>query len=346
MDAFYASVEQRDRPEYRDRPVIVGGSPTGRGVVCTASYEARRFGVGSAMPASQAVRLCPDAVFLRPDFPRYSRVSRQVREIFERFTDRIEPLSLDEAYLDVTVNKAGEPSATRVAQSIRAAIADELHLSASAGVAPNKFVAKVASDHDKPDGLVVVPPSDVAAFVRELPVRRLPGVGPVTEKALKRYGIRVCSDFLTHDEATLHEWFGGAGRRYFEMACGIDRRPVEPNGTRKSISIEDTFSRDLETIEEALEELDHLCARLEERLARLDLTGRAVTLKVKFSDFRICTRSRTLERVVRERDEILAVVTELLAETDVGRRPVRLLGVGLTGLDGEIGGRQGTFGFG
>lgn len=346
MDAFYASVEQRDRPELRGRPVVVGGSPSGRGVVCTASYEARRFGVHSAMPAARAVRLCPDAVFLRPDFERYVRESRRVRAVFDRFTDRVEPLSLDEAYLDVTENKVGEPSATRVAEAIRAAIATEIGLTASAGVAPNKFVAKVASDARKPDGLLVVPPSRVEAFVRDLPVRRVPGVGPVTERTLRRRGIRTCGDFLRHDEETLREWFGSGGRRFARFARGIDPRPVEPNGVRKSISIEDTFARDLESDEAVAQELDLLCERLAERLVRHDLSGRTVTLKVRFEDFSTVTRSRTLDRMLGGKGELLAAAASLLSETEAGRRPVRLLGVGLSGLEGRVGGRQATFGFG
>lgn len=346
MDAFYASVEQRDRPELRGKPVIVGGTPSGRGVVCTASYEARRYGIRSAMPATQAARLCPDGVFLRPDFERYLAVSRQVREIFHRFTDLVEPLSLDEAHLDVTENKVREPSATRIAEAIRAAISGELHLTASAGVAPNKFVAKVASDVNKPDGLLVVPPSAVEAFVRDLPVRRIPGVGPVTERSLKRVGIRTCRDFLDHDEQTLREWFGPSGRRFRNLARGIDPRPVEPNNVRKSVSIEDTFGRDLESMEESLVELDLLCERLAERLIRHDLTGRTVTLKVRYDDFRTVTRSRTLDHVVREKRALVEATAALVTETEIGRRAVRLIGVGVSGLEGSIGGRQGTLGFG
>lgn len=336
MDAFYAAVEQRDRPELRGRPVVVGGSPKSRGVVCTASYEARRFGVRSAMPCAKAYRMCPEAVFVPPDFRRYRAVSEQIHEIFRRYTDLVEPLSLDEAYLDVTSNHPGIPTATEVAKHIRADIRAETGLTASAGVAPNKFLAKVASDLRKPDGLAVIPPSKVAEFVRTLPVRKVPGVGRVTEAACLRRGIRTCGDFLAYDPERLATWFGTSGPWFHRLAQGIDPRPVVVDQVRRSCSIEDTFPRDLLRVAEALAALEELATGLERRLAVEDIRGRTVTLKVKYGDFQATTRRRTLDEHVRDRDTLVAVARELLATTDVGRRPVRLLGIGVSHLDIEL----------
>lgn len=335
MDAFYASVEQRDRPELRGKPVIVGGSPNSRGVVCAASYEARAFGVHSAMPCSQAFRRCPDGVFLSPDFTKYTTVSRQIREIFLSVTDLVEPLSLDEAFLDVTENALGEPSATRVAEEIRRRIAATTDLTASAGVAPNKFLAKVASDMRKPDGLFVVRPQDVEGFVRELPVRKVPGIGRVTEKNCKAQGIHVCGDFLRFTEEELIDRFGRSGRWFFHLARGIDHRPVSSDGVRKSQSVEDTFATDLTTRDQVRAELARLADVLERRLSRSDTRGRTVVLKVKYSDFTIVTRSRTLELPVQTRDALLHEGLDLLDTTEVGTRPIRLLGIGVSNLVGQ-----------
>ncbi len=336
MDAFYASVEQRDRPELRGLPVVVGGPPRSRGVVCTASYEARAFGVRSAMPCAQAYRLCPDAVFLPPDFARYSQVSTQIREIFHRYSDLVEPLSLDEAYLDVTTNKVSSPSATWIAAAIRRDIRQETNLTASAGVAPNKFLAKVASDFRKPDGLTVVSPDRVEAFVRELPVRKIPGIGKVTEERCHRFGIRTCADFRDHPVERLAEWFGSAGPMFHRLAFGDDDRPVVADAIRKSCGIEDTFAQDLRTREQATAALATLAEGLERRLVREDARGRTVTLKVKYSDFKSVTRSRTLEYRVQTADIILPIAIELLDDTEVGRRPVRLLGIQVSHLDTEL----------
>ncbi len=346
MDAFYASVEQRDRPELRGLPVVVGGSPRSRGVVCTASYEARKFGIRSAMPSSQAHRRCPDAIFLPPDFERYARVSREIRAIFLRYTHLVEPLSLDEAYLDVTSNLVGASTATEVAEAIRRDIARETELTASAGVAPNKFLAKVASDMRKPNGLTVVPPSDVEAFVRALPVRKVPGVGRVTEQALKQRGIHRCADFLRFGERELIEWFGSPGRWYFRLARGIDHRPVEPGAERKSVSIEDTFPRDLTRREQAEAALWDLCTGLEQRLVRHALAGRTIFLKVKYADFRVVTRRRSCDGAIHDAAECFAIVRSLLDKTDVGARPIRLLGVGVSHLLSARGPCQGTLPFG
>lgn len=332
MDAFYASVEQLDQPSLRGKPVIVGGSPQSRGVVCTASYEARVFGVRSAMPCSQAYRLCPQGLFVAPNFARYKELSRQIQSIFRQYTDLVEPLSLDEAYLDVTHNKRALPTATAVAQSIREAIKENTGLTASAGVAPNKFLAKIASDMDKPDGLFVISPRRVNKILQDLPVRRIPGVGPVTEKRCISRGIRVATDFLKHSEAELEAWFGSVGPRYLKLAQGIDHRPVRPSRTRKSISVEDTFQQDITSIDHALSMLDKLAGKLEERLKNFGSPGYTLTLKVKYADFEQKTRSRTVDWPIWKHSDLLGLSQELLASTDIGVRPIRLLGIGLSQL--------------
>lgn len=340
MDAFYAQVEQRDRPELRGRPVVVGGMPNSRGVVATASYEARPFGVHSAMPAAQAARLCPDAVFLRPDFAKYKQVSRQLRAVFERYTDLIEPVSLDEAYLDVTEDALGIGSATLVAQRIVGEIWDVTGLSASVGAGPNKFVAKVASDLEKPRGFVIVPPERVAAFVRDLPVGKIPGVGPVGRRRLEARGIATCSDLLSQDERQLVGWFGSWGTRLSELARGVDRRPVVASRTRRSCSVEETFPRDLSGVPAARAVLERLAGELEGRLRKAGVTGRTVTLKVRYADFSTVTRRRTLTRAVRAGDDLAAEAVALLDQTEVAERPIRLLGVGVSSLEDPAGPRQ------
>ncbi len=291
MDAFYASVEQRDDPELRGKPVIVAWRGN-RSVVCAASYEARRFGVRSAMPAVRAERLCPDAVFVPPDFTRYRTVSRLAREIFKRHTDLVEPLSLDEAYLDVTENKTGLPTATRVASAIREQIRQELSLTASAGVAPNKFLAKLASDWRKPDGLFVIQPEEVGTFLLPLPVGRLPGVGKVTEEKLEKLGIKTVSNLRGLDLPMLEGQFGRYGVRLYELSRGIDNSQVVPNRPPKSISAEDTFEHDVplsetEPMIRSLTEKVWSASRKESRVPR------TVVLKLKTSDFNILTRSHT-----------------------------------------------------
>src|ERR1700761_4079168 len=287
MDAFYASVEQRDDPKLQGRPVVVAWRGN-RSVVCAASYEARRFGVRSAMPAVRAERLCPEAIFVPPDFVRYRAVSRAVREIFHRYTDIIEPLSLDEAYLDVTENKIGLPTATRVAKAIRQQIRDELHLTASAGVAPNKFLAKIASDWRKPDGLFVIQPDDVPTFLPPLPVGRIPGVGKVTEDRLKQIGVQTVGDLQALDAAVLEARFGKYGHRLYELARGIDHNVVIPDRPTKSISAEDTFERDI-----PLAETGELIARLAQKVwsasRHESRIARTVVLKLKTSEFNILT---------------------------------------------------------
>ena len=335
MDAFYASVEQRDDPRLRGRPVVVGGPPQSRGVVAAASYEARRFGIHSAMASAQAYRLCRDAVFVTPHFSRYSEVSRQIHEIFARYTDLIEPLSLDEAYLDVTQNRRDLPYATTVAKEIRAAIFAETELTASAGVAPNKFLAKVASDHNKPNGLCVVTPDRVEEFLRDLPVRKVPGVGPVTAERLERLGVKLVPDLLRVDAMELHRHFGRWASSLRDLAQGIDPRAVESDRERKSVSIEDTFEHDVASRDEARRRITALAEGLEDRLRRSGFRGRTVTLKVKYFDFRQITRSRTHREAITSRSDLLDTALRLIDETEIGAVPIRLLGLGVShGDDG------------
>lgn len=339
MDAFYASVEQRDRPELRGKPVVVGGKASERGVVCTASYEARRFGVKSAMATAEAVRLCPSAIVLPPDFPRYQAASEALHEIFRRHTTLVEPLSLDEAYLDVTAcvitgdGHATGTSATHIARAIRAAVRDELHLSASAGVAPNKFLAKVASDMHKPDGLTVIRPEQAAEFARALPVRKVPGIGPRTEELCLRYGLKLCGDFLRHSEDQLRRWFGIQGPSFLLLACGIDERPVECERERTSIGIEETFVKDIEGLPACVQALGPLADGLWQRMCAAEVRGRTLTVKVKYGDFTRCTRSRSLSETPTGAAAILDYAVPLLRNTDIAFRRVRLLGLQLSKLE-------------
>lgn len=329
MDAFYASVEQRDDPKLRGKPVVVAWRGN-RSVVCAASYEARRFGVRSAMPALRAERLCPEAIFLPPDFARYRAVSRQSREIFKRHTDLVEPLSLDEAYLDVTQNKTGLATATRVARTIRAQIWEELNLTASAGVAPNKFLAKIASDWRKPNGLFVIQPDDVDAFLPPLPVGRLPGVGKVTEMRLAEIGVKTVGDLRAFEIADLDKRFGRHGLRLYELARGIDLSAVVPDRPTQSISAEDTFERDV-----PLAETEPLIRRLAEKTwassRKETRTARTVVLKLKTSDFRILTRSLTPPSPPATCDELTSIALSLRDRVDLGPGQLyRLVGVGLS----------------
>lgn len=334
MDAFYASVEQRDRPELRGRPVVVGGPPQSRGVVCTASYEARVFGVRSAMPSAEAFRRCPQAVFLPPDMERYQAVSRQIQAVFASYTDKLEPLSLDEAYLDVSEDARGIGSATLTAAAIRREVLEATRLTVSAGVAPNKFLAKVASDLEKPDGLTVIPPERIEAVLATLPVRRVPGVGKVTAEVCKRHGIEFACDFLRFPEEELVTWFGSQGVQLRALAAGIDVRPVRGGRERLQVSVEDTFPVDLVGREQARGQLERLAQTLAGRLARKGLRGHTLTLKLTFADFQKISRRRTLGLPLSEASELLALGEELLWETDVAERPIRLLGLGLSKLEG------------
>jgi len=329
MDAFYASVEQRDDPQLRGKPVVVAWRGK-RSVVCAASYEARRFGVRSAMPAVRAEHLCPGAVFLPPDFPRYRAVSREVREIFKRHTDLIEPLSLDEAYLDVSENKTGLPTATQVARTIREQIRTELHLTASAGVAPNKFLAKIASDWKKPDGLFVIQPKEVDSFLLPLPVGRLPGVGKVTEEKLKSLDVQTVADLRKMDLAMLERRFGRYGVRLYELARGIDKSEVVPDRPTQSISAEDTFEQDVPLAEtepmiRSLAEKTWAASRKELRLAR------TVVLKLKTSEFKILTRSHTPHAPLSSCEELITIALSLRERISLGpEQRFRLVGVGLS----------------
>ena len=315
MDAFYASVEQRDNPDLRGKPVIVAWQAK-RSVVCAASYEARSFGVHSAMPAVRAERLCPHAIFVAPDFTRYRAVSQSVREIFKRHTDLIEPLSLDEAYLDVTENKTGLPTATLVARTIREQIRHELNLTASAGVAPNKFLAKLASDWRKPDGLFVIQPEDIDAFLLPLPVGRLPGVGKVTGEKLAKLGIKTVGDLRTFDLRVLEDHFGRYGRRLHELAHGIDDNKVIPDRPTQSISVEDTFEHDV-----PLAETEPMIRRLAEKLwsasRKESRIARTVVLKMKTSEFKILTRSHTPDTPPSSCEELTDIALALRERVDL-----------------------------
>ena len=329
MDAFYASVEQRDDPSLRGKPVVVAWRGN-RSVVCAASYEARRYGVRSAMPAVRAERLCPEAIFVPPDFVRYRAVSRHTREIFKRHTDLIEPLSLDEAYLDVTENKTGLATATRVARAIREQIRQEMNLTASAGVAPNKFLAKIASDWKKPDGLFVIQPEDVDAFLPPLPVGRLPGVGKVTEARLEKIGVRTVGDLRAQSGEQMQAQFGRQGTRLYELAHGIDESLVVPDRPTQSISAEDTFEHDL-----PLAETELLIRRLAEKTwaasCKQSRVARTVVLKLKTSDFRILTRSLTPVSPPASLDELTGIALALRERVNMdAQQRFRLVGVGLS----------------
>jgi DNA polymerase-4 len=332
MDAFYASVEQRDNPELRDKPVVVAWKGS-RSVVCAASYEARTFGVRSAMPAVRAQRLCPEAIFVPPDFTRYRAVSHNVRQIFERHTDLIEPLSLDEAYLDVSQNKNGLATATLVARTIREQIRQELNLTASAGVAPNKFLAKLASDWRKPDGLFVIPPDDVDRFLLPLPVGFLPGVGKVTGEKLEKLEVRTVGDLRGLDRSSLEQQFGRFGLRLYELARGVDPSEVVPDRPTKSVSAEDTFEQDVpidetEPMIRQLAEKVWAASRKESRIAR------TVVLKLKTSEFKILTRSHTPSSPPYTCEELTEIALMLREKVDLGpKQRFRLVGVGLSNFE-------------
>jgi DNA polymerase-4 len=334
MDAFYASVEQRDHPEYRGKPLVVGGLPEGRGgVVATASYEARQFGIRSAMSSKQALQLCPHALFVRPRFEAYKEVSAKIREIFSRYTDLIEPLSLDEAYLDVTEDKLQIGSAIAIAEQIKAAIKEELQLTASAGISINKFVAKIASDINKPDGLKFIGPSAVEAFMEQLPVEKFFGVGKVTAAKMRAMGLFRGADLKKLSEKELVRHFGKSGSFYYRIVRGIDHREVQPHRERKSLAAEDTFSHDLLSLEEMETELDRIAALVYGRLQRSQLKGRTLTLKVKYNDFKQITRNRSFPVPLSEQGNIAATAKELLKLTFVEGQQVRLLGIAISNFD-------------
>jgi DNA polymerase-4 len=335
MDAFYASVEQRDNPEYRGKAIVVGGSPVGRGgVVATASYEARKFGIHSAMSSKKALQLCPQVIFIRPRFEVYKETSRQIREIFYRYTDLIEPLSLDEAYLDVTEDKQQIGSALDIATLIKAAIKSEVGLTASAGVSINKFVAKIASDMNKPDGLTFIGPSKVEAFMEKLPVEKFHGVGKVTSERMKAKGLHTGADLKKLTEGELVKLFGKTGRFFFKIVRGIDDREVQPHRETKSVGAEDTFPYDLTEIKEMDAELVKIADILAARLTRNGLKGRTITLKIKYHDFKLATRSQSLTEGVADAETIMKTVRVLLEASDADGKKIRLLGISLSNFDG------------
>lgn len=352
MDAFYAAVEQRDRPELRGKPVIVGGSPESRGVVSTASYEARKFGVHSAQPASQAKRLCPQGIFLRPNFEKYEIASRQIRQVLRNYTDTLQPVSLDEAYLDVTENKLRIKDPVELARLIKQNIFALTRLTASAGIGPNKFLAKIASDMKKPDGLVAVYPEDAISFLEPLAVRKIPGVGPVTEAKLHRLGIQTCGDLLLKSREALTDAFGKFGLDLYDMARGVDESPVIVYAPPQQIGSEETFEKDLTDLKPMEGHLREIAGIVAARLSEEGLRGRTVTLKVKYADFTQITRSITLREKIHDAGEIARQAISLLrTKTDAGRpapaaqdsldiagrsavrsgqRKVRLLGISLS----------------
>jgi len=332
MDAFYASVEQRDNPSLRGKPVAVGGDPSQRGVVAAASYEARAFGVRSAIPMARAVRLCPSLVIVRPDFSRYRAASNAVFELFRAVTPLVEPLSLDEAYLDVTENAWGEALGRVVAQRLKVQIRETIGLTASAGVAPNKFLAKIASAWKKPDGLTVIPPERVEHFLQKLPVDALWGVGPVTAGRLRERGIARLIDVRAADEAALHDAVGSQTEWLRQLAAGIDDRPVVPNRAAKSCGNENTFSQDLTDLGEIRATIDEMARDDAAWLERKALVCRTVTIKVRYSDFTTITRSHSQLPATRNPDLLAARARTLLDRTEAGQRPIRLLGVSVHNL--------------
>jgi DNA polymerase IV len=334
MDAFFASVEQRDNPDLRGKPVAVGGGGA-RGVVAAASYEARKFGVRSAMPGMTARRLCPQLIFVRGRFEAYREVSNQIRAIFREFTPHVEPLSLDEAYLDVTEDLRGIGSATRIAELIRGRIREETGLTASAGVSYNKFLAKLASDQNKPDGLCVIRPGQGAAFVQSLPVRRFHGVGPRGAEKMARLGIETGADLAARDIAWLRENFGSFADYLYRAARGIDLRAVRANRIRKSLGSERTFTEDLSSGPALREALDNIIDIVWPQIEERQLQGRTITLKMKYTDFQLATRARSLPQPVAGKAEFSRVARALLDEQLPLPLPIRLMGLTLSSLEGE-----------
>jgi DNA polymerase-4 len=332
MDAFYASIEQRDNPALRGQPIVVGGRPEGRGVVAAASYEAREFGVRSAMPMARAVRLCPQLLIVRPDFEKYRAASQQVMAILRDCTSLVEPLSLDEAYLDVTENRWGEPLASAVAKRLKKRILEETGLTASAGVAPNKFLAKIASGWRKPDGLTVIAPQRVERFLQELPVEALWGVGPVTARKLREAGIERLVQVRDADPAQLARLVGSMADWLRRLSYGDDPRPVEPHRPAKSSSSENTYAEDLTDPQAIRAEIDRMARENADWLARKRLAAKSIDIKVRYDDFSTVTRSHTLSQPTSDADVIASWATLLLEKTEAGKRPVRLLGAGVHGL--------------
>ncbi len=332
MDAFFASIEQKDTAALQGKPVIVGGSPQSRGVVAACSYEARRFGIHSAMPCARAARLCPHAVFVRPRMGRYKEISLKIMEIFHQYTSLVEPLSLDEAYLDVTDNNYGNPSATRIAEEIRSQIFRELQLTASAGISFNKFLAKIASDVNKPNGITTIPPDKALEFLASLPVRKFHGVGSATERKMHQLGITTGHELRQWPEDQLIRHFGKFGTFFHDIVRGIDNRPVEPQRTRKSIGCETTLATDTDDIGTIHRILADLAEELEYSLQKRGIGGYNLTLKVRYLDFITITRSITVKTPLFDSRDILALLPALLSATAAGTRKIRLLGLSLSKL--------------
>ncbi len=333
MDAFYASVEQLDNPELIGKPVAVGGGSK-RGVVSAASYEARKFGVRSAMSGVLAQKLCPELIFVKPRFERYTELSQKIRKIFYEYTDLVEPLSLDEAYLDVTENKKGNPSATLIAQEIRQKIKDELGLNASAGISINKFVAKVASDVNKPNGQKTVPPEEVLPFLEKLNIKKFYGVGKVMKEKMYLHGIFTGNDLKQKSIEFLEEHFGKSGAFYYEVVRGIQKSSVKPSHTRKSLAAERTFNENISSEIFMLERLEGIAEEVERRLVKSKVAGKTVTLKIKYSDFTLQTRSKTLPFFISNKELILENVKDLLFQSSL-KNSVRLLGISISNLNNE-----------
>ncbi|MFY0712245.1 DNA polymerase IV [Seonamhaeicola sp. NFXS20] len=333
MDAFYASVEQMDNPKLKGKPIAVGGGGK-RGVVSAASYEARKFGVKSAMSGRLAAKLCPELIFVRPNFERYSEISKRIRKIFFDYTDLVEPLSLDEAYLDVTKNKKGNPSATLIAKEIRNRILNEIGLTASAGISINKFIAKVASDYNKPNGQKTVNPEEVIEFLEQLDIRKFYGVGKVTAEKMYQKGIFTGADLKQKSLEYLDANFGKSGRYYYHIVRGIHTSEVKPHRTRKSLAAERTFSENLSSEVFMLEKLDQIATEVSKRLTKSNVAGKTVTLKIKYSDFTLQTRSKTLPYFIKNKSVILETAKELLYQEKL-QNSVRLLGISLSNLNTE-----------
>jgi DNA polymerase-4 len=335
MDAFFAAVEQRDNPRFRGKPVIVGGDPNRRGVVATASYEARRFGIHSAMPCAWAYRRCPHAIFIRPRFEVYRQVSKQVQRLLRDYSELVEPLSLDEAYVDLSDSRRHGGSATRIAQEIRRRIVEDTGLTASAGVSYNKFLAKLASDLDKPDGLTVITPEQGPAFAAALEIGKFHGIGRATERRMRALGIVTGADLCQWPLERLQESFGKSARYYYDAARGIDDRPVQNRRERKSIGSETTFDQDLADKDEMISVLERLASDVLTSLKARGLWARTLTIKVRYADFESITRSRTLDDPIRDMETLKPWLAFLLAKTEAGERRVRLLGVTASGLSDE-----------
>ena len=334
MDAFYASVEQMDHPELKGKPLAVGGSEV-RGVVSAASYEARKFGVRSAMSGVQAKRNCPDLIFVRPRFDRYKEISQKIRKIFHDYTDLVEPLSLDEAYLDVTQNKKGNPSATLIAQEIRQRIFEEVGLTASAGISVNKFVAKIASDYNKPNGQKTVNPDEVEVFLEGLDIKKFYGIGKVTTEKMYQHGIFTGKDLKSKSKEYLEQHFGKSGRFYYYIVRGIHNSEVKPNRVSKSVAAEHTFNENLTSEIFMVDKLERIASELEKRLRKYSISGKTVTLKIKYSDFTQQTRSKTLPYFISDKGLLFETAKELLYQERL-KESVRLLGISLNNLNTEV----------